>query len=90
MVVVVNSQTQQVLVQAPDAAVKVLEAEDTLESSEVVPGWQLPIKEFSKVRREPCLCSSRYTGAFSLLLHNLDDRRQGRVEDPVSSVCKST
>jgi Uma2 family endonuclease len=45
MVVVVNPRTQQVLVHAPNADVKVLEANDTLEGGEVVPGWQLPIGE---------------------------------------------
>ena len=45
MVVVVNPRSQQVLVHAPDADVKVLEMDDTLSGGEVVPGWQLPIKE---------------------------------------------
>jgi Uma2 family endonuclease len=45
MVVVVNPRTQQVLVHAPDSDVKVLEIGDTLVGGEVVPGWQLPIKE---------------------------------------------
>ena len=45
MVVVVNPRRQQVFVHAPDADVKVLEIDDTLEGGEVVPGWQLPIKE---------------------------------------------
>jgi len=45
MVVVVNPRTQQVLVHAPDADVKVLEMQDTLEGGEVVPEWQLTIEE---------------------------------------------
>lgn len=45
MVVVVNPRRQQVFVHAPDADVKVLEIDDTLDGGEVVPGWQLPIKE---------------------------------------------
>ena len=45
MVVVVNPRSQQVLVHAPDADVKVLGVDDTLSGGEVVPGWQLPIKE---------------------------------------------
>ena len=45
MVVVVNPRSQQVLVHAPDADVKVLEMDDVLGGGEVVPGWQLPIKE---------------------------------------------
>jgi Uma2 family endonuclease len=45
MVIVVNPHTQQVLVHAPDSDVKVLEIGDTLLGGEVVPGWQLPIKE---------------------------------------------
>ena len=45
MVVVVNPRRQQVVVHAPDADVKVLGVDDTLDGGEVVPGWQLPIKE---------------------------------------------
>lgn len=45
MVVVINPRTRQVLVHAPDADVKVLGMDDVLEGGEVVPGWQLPIKE---------------------------------------------
>ena len=45
MVVVVNPRRQQVFVHAPNANVKVLGVDDTLEGGEVVPGWQLPIKE---------------------------------------------
>ena len=45
MVVVVNPRTQQVLIHAPDADVKVLGMDDVLEGGEVVPGWQLPIQE---------------------------------------------
>ncbi len=45
MVIVVNPRSQQVLVHAPDADVKVLGVDDTLSGGEVVPGWQLPLKE---------------------------------------------
>jgi Uma2 family endonuclease len=45
MVVVVNPRRQQVFVHAPDTDVKVLGVDDTLDGGEVVPGWQLPIKE---------------------------------------------
>jgi Uma2 family endonuclease len=44
MVVVVNPRTKQVLVHVP-GDVNVLEGDDTLDGGEVVPGWQLPIKE---------------------------------------------
>lgn len=44
MVVVVNPRTQQVLVHVP-GDVNVLEGDATLDGGEVVPGWQLPIKE---------------------------------------------
>ncbi len=44
MVVVVNPRNQQVLVHSP-TQVKVLGVDDTLEGADVVPGWQLPIKE---------------------------------------------
>ncbi len=42
---VVNPRTEQVLVHAPGADVKVLGVGDTLEGGDVVPGWQLPIEE---------------------------------------------
>ena len=45
MVLVVNPRKQQVFVHAPGANVKVLEVEDTLGGGEVLPGWQLPIRE---------------------------------------------
>ena len=45
LVVVINPRSQQVLVHAPDADVKVLGMDDVLGGGEVVPGWQLPIKE---------------------------------------------
>ena len=45
MVVVVNPRRQQVFVHAPDTDVKVLGVDDTLDGGDVVPGWQLPIKE---------------------------------------------
>ena len=45
MVVVVNPRRQQVFVHAPDADVKVLEVEDTFDGGEVVPGWQLPVRD---------------------------------------------
>ena len=45
MVVVVNPRTEQMLVHAPGADVKVLGVEDTLEGGDVVPGWQLSIGE---------------------------------------------
>jgi len=45
MVVVVNPRTEQVLVHAPGAEVKVLGVDDTLEGGGVVSGWQLPIEE---------------------------------------------
>ena len=45
MVVVVNPRTQQVVVHLSPAGVSVLGVDDTLEGGEVVPGWQLPIKE---------------------------------------------
>lgn len=45
MVMVVNPRRQQVFVHAPHADVKVMEIDDTLDGGEVVPGWQLPIKE---------------------------------------------
>lgn len=44
MVVVVNPRTQQVLVHVP-GDVNVLEGDDTLDGGDVLPGWQLPIKE---------------------------------------------
>ncbi len=43
--VVVNPRRQQVSVHTPDADVKVLDVDDTLDGGEVVPGWQLPIRE---------------------------------------------
>ena len=45
MVVVVNPRRQQVFVHAPDTDVKVLGVDDNLDGGDVVPGWQLPIKE---------------------------------------------
>ena len=45
LVVVVNPRTEQVLVHAPGADVKVLGVDDTLGGGDVVPGWSLPIKE---------------------------------------------
>ncbi len=45
MVIVVNPRRQQVFVHAPDVDVKVLEIDGTLDGGEVVPGWQLPIRE---------------------------------------------
>jgi len=44
MVVVINPRTEQVLVHMP-GDVNVLEGDDTLDGGDVVPGWQLPIKE---------------------------------------------
>ncbi len=44
IVIVVNPRTQQVLVHVP-GDVNVLEGDDTLDGGDVVPGWQLPIKE---------------------------------------------
>ena len=49
MVVVINPRTKQVLVHAPAADVKVLELDDTLNGGEVVPGWQLPLRELFDV-----------------------------------------
>ena len=45
MVVVVNPRTKQIFVHVPAADVKVLELDDTLDGGEVVPGWQLPLRE---------------------------------------------
>jgi len=45
MVVVVNPRTEQVLVHALNADVKVLGVDDTLGGGDVVPGWQLSIGE---------------------------------------------
>jgi len=45
MVVVVNPRSQQVVVHLSPTEVKVLGIEDTLEGGDVVPGWQLPIRE---------------------------------------------
>ena len=45
MVVVVNPRNQQVVVHLSPTDVKVLGVDDTLGGGEVVPGWQLPIKE---------------------------------------------
>jgi len=45
MVVVINPRNRQVLVHLSPTEVKALGVEDTLEGGEVVPGWQLPIKE---------------------------------------------
>lgn len=45
MVVVVNPRNQQVVVYLSPTEVKVLGMDDTLDGSEVVPGWQLPIRE---------------------------------------------
>lgn len=66
MVVVVNPRRQQVFVHAPDADVKVMEIDDTLDGGAVVPGWQLPIKELFESSHNTCLCSSLHPGAFSL------------------------
>ncbi len=45
MVVVVNPRSRQVFVHLSPNEVRVLGVGDTLEGGEVVPGWQLPIKE---------------------------------------------
>ncbi len=45
MVVVVNPRSHQVFVHLSPTEVKVLGVEDTLEGGDVVPGWQLPIRE---------------------------------------------
>ncbi len=45
MVVVVNPRRQQVFVHLSPTEVNVLGVADTLDGGEVVPGWQLPIKE---------------------------------------------
>lgn len=45
MVVVVNPRSRQVFVHLSPTDVKVLGGADTLDGGEVVPGWQLPIKE---------------------------------------------
>lgn len=45
MVVVINPRTKQVLVHARDFDVKVLALVDTLDGGDVVPGWQLPLRE---------------------------------------------
>lgn len=45
MVVVINPRRQQVFVHLSPTEVNVLGVEDTLEGGEVVPGWQLPIRE---------------------------------------------
>ncbi len=45
MVVVINPRNQQVVMHLSPTEVKVLGVDDTLDGGEVVPGWQLPIRE---------------------------------------------
>ncbi len=45
MVVVVNPRSHQIFIHLSPTEVKVLGVEDTLEGGDVVPGWQLPIRE---------------------------------------------